>query len=65
MPTLDSPFKILELIGPNAYKVDLPGQCGVFATINVANLNPQFAKSEELPNLRAESLQEGGLMVTK
>ena len=37
-PRSDGPFEILEKIGPNAYKVDLPGEYGVSATFNVADL---------------------------
>ena len=39
MPRSDGPFEILEKIGPNAYKVDLPGDYGVSATFNVADLS--------------------------
>jgi len=33
------PFDVLERIGPNAYKVDLPGKYRVSANFNVVNLN--------------------------
>jgi len=39
MPRSDGPFEIIEKIGPNAYKVDLPIEYGVSATFNVANLS--------------------------
>ena len=60
MPTSDGPFEILEKNGPNAYKVDLPGEYGVSATFNVADLGPYFEESNELPSLRTNYLQEGG-----
>ena len=40
MPRADGPFEILERINDNAYKVDLPGDHGVSATFNVADLSP-------------------------
>ena len=33
-------FEILERINDNVYKVDLPGDHGVFITFNVADLSP-------------------------
>jgi len=36
----DGPFEVLEQINDNAYKVDLPGEYGVSAMFNVANLSP-------------------------
>ena len=55
----DGPFEILEKIGPNAYKMDLPGEYGVSATFNVADLSPYHEESEEIPNLRSNSHQAG------
>ena len=55
MPRSDGPFEILENIGPNAYKVDLPGEYGVSATFNVADLSPYYDENEELPSLRSNS----------
>ena len=52
-----SPFEILEKIGPNAYKVDLPGEYGISATFNVADLSPYYDESEEIPSLRPNSSQ--------
>ena len=59
MPRSDGPFEILEKIGPNAYKVDLPGECGVSATFNVADLSPYYDESEEISSLRSNSHQAG------
>ena len=42
MPSSDDPIEILEKIGPNAYKVDLPSEYGVSATFSVADLNPYY-----------------------
>ena len=60
LPRSDGPFKILERVNPNAYKVDLPGEYGVSATFNVADLRPYFDEEEELPSLRTNSSQAGG-----
>ena len=38
----DGPFQIIERINDNAYKVDLPGEYGVNATLNVADLSSSF-----------------------
>ena len=38
MPQGDGPFEIIEMINDNAYKVNLPGEYGVSATFNVADL---------------------------
>ena len=59
MPRSDGPFEILERIGPNAYKVDLPGEYGVSATFNVADLSPYYDEEEEMPSLRSNSNQAG------
>jgi len=59
MPRSDGPFEILEKIGPNAYKVDLPGEYGVSATFNVADLSPYYDPSDDLPSLRSNSHQAG------
>jgi len=40
MPWADGPFEIIEWINDNCYKVDLPGDYGVSATFNVADLSP-------------------------
>ena len=59
MPRSDGPFEILDKIGPNAYKVDLPGEYGVSATFNVADLSPYFDPSDDLPSLKTNSHQAG------
>jgi len=59
MPRSDGPFEILEKIGPNAYKLDLPEDYGVSATLNVADLSPYYDEDEELPSLRSNSNQVG------
>ena len=59
MPTSDGPFEILEQVGPNAYKVDLPGDYGVSTTFTMADFRPYVDESEEIPSLRSNSIQPG------
>jgi len=59
MPRSDGPFEILEKVGPNAYKVDLPGEYGVSASFNVADLSPYFEENEEIPSLMSNSNPPG------
>jgi len=59
MPRSEGPFEILQQIGPNGYKVDLPGDYGISATFNVADLRPYVDESEEIPSLRSNSSQPG------
>jgi len=47
----------LEKVKPNAYKVHLPGEYGVFTTFNVTDLSPCFKGNEEIPSLRSNSNQ--------
>ena len=47
MPRGDGPFRILEKINDNAYKIELPGDdYAVSATFNVADLSPFFGLEE-------------------
>ena len=39
-PRGDGPFRVLERIGMNAYKLELPDSYGVHPTFNVADLSP-------------------------
>ncbi|KAD6796192.1 hypothetical protein E3N88_07088 [Mikania micrantha] len=58
-PCSDGPFKILEQVNANAYKVDLPGSFGVSATFYVSDLQQYYDRDESLPSLRANFLQAG------
>ncbi|GAV59615.1 hypothetical protein CFOL_v3_03146 [Cephalotus follicularis] len=41
-PRADGPFKVLQRINDNAYKIELPGEYNVSGTFNVANLSPYY-----------------------
>ena len=53
MPILDGPFKVLEKIGPNAYKVDIPREYNASTILNMDDLSAYYIENEELPNLSA------------
>jgi hypothetical protein len=58
MPRADGPFKILEKVNDNAYKLVLPPNFGVNSTFNIADLTPYMGEEDEL-ELRTTPLQEG------
>ena len=58
MPRADGPFKVLEKINGNAYKLELPADFGVSPTFNIADLKPYLGEEDELPS-RTTSFQEG------
>jgi len=55
----DGTFEVLEKINPNAYEIDLPGDYGVSATFNVADMRPYHDEEEDLPSLRSNSSLAG------
>jgi hypothetical protein len=40
LPRGDGPFQVVGRINDNAYKLDLPGEYGVNASFNIADLSP-------------------------
>jgi hypothetical protein len=46
-PRGDGPFKVLEKINNNAYKIDLPTEYGVSTTFNVSDLSPYSGPFQE------------------
>lgn len=41
-PQANGPFKIIEKINENAYKIELSSDYGVSTTFNVSNLSPYY-----------------------
>src|SRR6187399_1064753 len=58
MPRANGPFKVLEKINDNAYKLELPTYFGVSPRFNIADLKPYLGEEDELPS-RTTSIQEG------
>ena len=59
MPWADGPFRVLQHIGENAYKIELPGDYGVLPTFNVSDLSPYYEDQEDQVDL-GESLHQPG-----
>jgi hypothetical protein len=59
MSRADGPFKILEKINNNAYKLELPPEIRVSPTFNISDLRPYLGEEDEVPS-RTTSIQEGG-----
>ena len=58
MPRADGPFKVLQRVNENAYKLDLPADFGVSPTFNIADLTPYLGEEDELES-RTTQMQEG------
>jgi hypothetical protein len=58
MSRADGPFKILEKINDNAYKLELPLEFGVSPTFNISDLRPYLGEEDEVPS-RTTSIQKG------
>jgi len=56
----DDPYMIVQKVGDNAYRIELPGDMNISATFNVADLTPNIADEDEgKEDLRPNPLQEG------
>jgi transposase InsO family protein len=58
MPRADGPFKVLQRVNENAYKLDLPADFGVSPTFNIADLKPYLGEEDEIES-RTTQMQEG------
>ena len=47
LPRADGPFKVLERINDNAYKLELPTDFGVSPTFNIVDLKPYLGEENE------------------
>jgi len=60
MARSDGPFEVLEKVGSNAYKLQLPGDMAVSATFNIGDLSPYVEDNIEDPSdLRSNPSEEG------
>ena len=58
MPRAAGPYKIIEKINDNAYKLELPSEFGVSPTFNIADLKPYLGEEDEFES-RTIPIQEG------
>jgi hypothetical protein len=58
MCCVDGPFKVVEKINDNAYKLELSPVFRVSPTFNILDLQPYLGEEVEVP-LRMTSIQEG------
>jgi hypothetical protein len=58
MPRAAGPFKILEKINDNAYKLELPPEFGVSPIFNISDLKPYLGEEDELES-RMTPIQQG------
>jgi hypothetical protein len=63
MPRADGPFKILEKINDNAYKLELPPEFGVSPTFNISDLKPYLEEEDVLSRGRLR-FKRGRMMRT-
>jgi len=57
MPRLDGAFEVINKIGPNTYKRELPTKHGVSPTFNVVDLCACHDEDDKFLSLRSNSRQ--------
>jgi len=55
----DGPFKVLAMVGANAYKLELPGDMAVLGTFDAGDLSPYIKDEIDFSNLIANPLNGG------
>jgi hypothetical protein len=58
-PRAHGPFRVLERINDNAYKIELPGHYNVSATFNVADLTPFLPEDDDPFDSRTSPFEVG------
>ena len=58
MPRAAGPYKIIEKINDNAYKLELPPEFGVSPTFNIADLKSYLGEEDKLES-RTTQFHEG------
>jgi hypothetical protein len=58
IPRAAGPFKVLEKINDNSYKLELPPEFGVSPTFNISDLKPYLGEEDEFES-RTTLIQEG------
>jgi hypothetical protein len=58
------PFKVLEKINNNAYKLELPAYFGVSPTFNILDLRPYLCREDEVPSWTTPIQEEDEDMTT-
>jgi len=58
MPRSEGPFKVLECVNGNTYKIDKPGDYNVSDTFNISDLSP-YLDGIYQADLRKNVLQQG------
>jgi hypothetical protein len=58
MPRAAGPFRVLEKMNDNAYKLELPAEGTVSPSFNITDLKPYFGEEDEIAS-RTTSIQEG------
>jgi hypothetical protein len=58
MPKANGPFKIIEKINNNTYKLELPPEFGDSSTFNISDLKPYLGAEDTLES-RMTPIQEG------
>jgi len=62
----DGPYKIMQRVRDNAYKIELPSDMNISTRFNVRGLTPYIEDEDEgHKDLRANPLQVGSLMWSK
>jgi hypothetical protein len=58
MNRVEGPFKLLDKINDNTYRLELPTDFGISPAFNISDLRPYLGEEDEIPS-RMTTIQEG------